>query len=334
MKKELIIGALLIAPFWCSCGNSKKTPGTTPSQDSTVSAPQFNADSAYLYTEAQCAFGPRVPNTTAHERCGEFIAQKFKGFGTTVTDQRAELIAYNGTILKARNIIASANPEATRRILLCAHWDSRPWCDNDPDSSKWHQPVLGANDGASGIAVMLEIARQLQQQPIDIGVDFICFDAEDYGTPQWDEQGLTDNSNTWCLGSQYWASLPHKDNYRALFGILLDMVGGRGSTFSQEGFSIDYAPGIVARVWDTAAQIGFGSFFPKRAGGYITDDHVPVNQIARIPCIDIVPYFTDGSSGFGPTWHTANDNMEHIDKNVLKAVGQTVLQVLYNEAKP
>lgn len=336
MKKKLIIGLLLTAPFLLfSCGKTKRPTNTTSEvPEPQLYVPEFNADSAYAYTEAQCAFGPRVPNTEAHRKCGTYIAEKFREFGATVTDQRADLMAYNGTILKARNIIASTRPEATQRILLCAHWDSRPWCDNDPDSTNWKKPVMGANDGASGVAVMLEIARQIQQEPVNIGIDFICFDAEDYGTPQWEaENSLTDNSHTWCLGSQYWASMPHKDNYRATFGILLDMVGGRGCTFSQEGYSQAYASNIVTRVWDTAAKIGYGQFFPKRNSGYITDDHVPVNQIARIPCIDIVPYFTDGPSSFGPTWHTINDTMENIDKNVLKAVGQTVIQVIYEEAQ-
>lgn len=333
MKKKFLLGILLTVPFLYNCGNSKKTANKTQTQENPVSVPVFNADSAYAYTAAQCAFGPRVPNSEAHKDCGEFIAEKFRSFGTTVTDQRADLMAYDGTILKARNIIASVNPESQQRILFCAHWDSRPWCDNDPDSNNWQKPVMGANDGASGVAVMLEMARLIQQNPLEIGVDFICFDAEDYGTPQWADNGLTNNSNTWCLGSQYWASMPHKDNYRAKFGILLDMVGGRGCTFSQEAYSQEYAPGIVAQVWETAAKIGYGQFFPKRTSGYITDDHVPVNQIARIPCINIVPYFTDGPSSFGPTWHTVNDNMEHIDKNVLKAVGQTVIQVLYEENK-
>lgn len=338
MRKKLILGILLTAPiFLYSCGKTKRTADTDPEKQEKqqLRVPEFNADSAYAFTDAQCAFGPRVPNTEAHRKCGAYIAEKFREFGTTVTDQRADLMAYNGTILKARNIIAATNPEATQRILLCAHWDSRPWCDNDPDSNNWKKPVMGANDGASGVAVMLEIARQIQLQPIDIGIDFICFDAEDYGTPQWEtENSLEDNSHTWCLGSQYWASMPHQDNYRATFGILLDMVGGRGCTFSQESYSQAYAPNIVARVWDTAARIGYGQFFPKRNSGYITDDHVPVNQIARIPCIDIVPYFTDGPSSFGPTWHTVNDTMENIDKNVLKAVGQTVMQVIYEEAQP
>ena len=329
-------GAVFAVLLACctACGH-KNHRGTADGNDTIpmAAAPDFNADSAYHYTAAQCAFGPRVPNTEAHRRCGDYIAGMFKRFGATVTDQRADLRAFDGTILKARNIIASYNPEAETRLLICGHWDSRPWADNDPDEANWHKPVLAANDAASEIAVMLEMARLIQRHPLRIGVDFICFDAEDYGIPQWSEEAGSD-ATSWCLGSQHWAANPHVYGYKARFGILLDMVGGRGSTFSKEGYSLHFASQVVDLVWQTAAQIGYGQFFPDRQGGYVTDDHVPVNQIAQIPCIDIIPYFTDGESGFGPTWHTVNDNMDHIDRQVLKAVGQTVLQVIYNENEP
>ena len=315
--------------FWgvSACGN-KTAKSNTQEEDSMAIAPEFNADSAYAYTAAQCEFGPRVPNTDAHRKCGHYIAEKFRSFGAVVIDQYMDLKAFDGTVLKARNIIASYNPDAEIRLLLCGHWDSRPWADNDPDTANWHRPVLAANDAASDVAVMLEMARVISQNPLKIGIDFICFDAEDYGTPQFMGGG---DESSWCLGSQYWAQNPHKYGYKAMYGILMDMVGGRGSTFSKESFSLQYAAQVVEKVWDTAESLGYGNYFPQREGGYITDDHLPVNRIARIPCIDIVPYYTDGPSGFGPTWHTVNDNMEHIDKNVLKAVGQTVLQVIYNE---
>ncbi len=171
-----------------ACGH--KTGNGTGTTDSIpmAAAPEFNADSAFAYTAAQCAFGPRVPNTEAHRLCGTYIAEKFKSFGATVTDQYADVKAYDGTVLKARNIIASYNPDAKARILICGHWDSRPWADNDPDSANWHKPVLAANDAASDVAVMLEMARLIQLHPIEIGIDFICFDAEDYGVPQWSDQ--------------------------------------------------------------------------------------------------------------------------------------------------
>lgn len=297
--------------------------------------PSFNADSAYAFTKAQCDFGPRDMNSRGHDLCGEWIVSKFKEYGCKVTTQTATLAGYDGTKLRSRNIMASINPEATTRILLCAHWDSRPWADNDPDSANWRKPILAANDAASGVAVMLELARIIGKSKDEkafnkqLGIDFVCFDAEDWGTPQWAD--VADNADSWALGAQYWSkNLPQ--GYEARYGILLDMVGGVGAKFYREGMSMQYAPEIVKKVWRAAREVGFGSYFPKEDGGVITDDHVPVNQFAKIPTIDIIPYYADcQQSSFGPTWHTLADNMENIDKNTLKAVGQTLVQVIYKE---
>ena len=297
--------------------------------------PSFNADSAYAFTKAQCDFGPRDMNSRGHDLCGEWIVSKFKKYGCKVTTQTATLAGYDGTKLRSRNIMASINPEATTRILLCAHWDSRPWADNDPDSANWRKPILAANDAASGVAVMLELARIIGKSKDEkafnkqLGIDFVCFDAEDWGTPQWAD--VADNADSWALGAQYWSkNLPQ--GYEARYGILLDMVGGVGAKFYREGMSMQYAPEIVKKVWRAAREVGFGSYFPKEDGGVITDDHVPVNQFAKIPTIDIIPYYSDcQQSSFGPTWHTLADNMENIDKNTLKAVGQTLVQVIYKE---
>lgn len=297
--------------------------------------PSFNADSAYAFTKAQCDFGPRDMNSRGHDLCGEWIVSKFKEYGCKVTTQTATLAGYDGTKLRSRNIMASINPEATTRILLCAHWDSRPWADNDPDSANWRKPILAANDAASGVAVMLELARIIGKSKDEkafnkqLGIDFVCFDAEDWGTPQWAD--VADDADSWALGAQYWSkNLPQ--GYEARYGILLDMVGGVGAKFYREGMSMQYAPEIVKKVWRAAREVGFGSYFPKEDGGMITDDHVPVNQFAKIPTIDIIPYYADcQQSSFGPTWHTLADNMENIDKNTLKAVGQTLVQVIYKE---
>ena len=297
--------------------------------------PSFNADSAYAFTKAQCDFGPRDMNSRGHDLCGEWIVSKFKEYGCKVTTQTATLAGYDGTKLRSRNIMASINPEATTRILLCAHWDSRPWADNDPDSANWRKPILAANDAASGVAVMLELARIIGKSKDEkafnkqLGIDFVCFDAEDWGTPQWAD--VADNADSWALGAQYWSkNLPQ--GYEARYGILLDMVGGVGAKFYREGMSMQSAPEIVKKVWRAAREVGFGSYFPKEDGGVITDDHVPVNQFAKIPTIDIIPYYADcQQSSFGPTWHTLADNMENIDKNTLKAVGQTLVQVIYKE---
>lgn len=338
-KMKIILGFVAAAAIAAGAYTYSKSHSVSPDMQEVEEAeklnpvgPAFNADSAFAYCDAQCQFGPRTMNSEAHERCGEWIVSKFRQFGCQVETQKADLKGYDGTILKNTNIIAHYNPQASTRILLCAHWDSRPWADNDPDSANWRKPVMAANDGASGIAVMLEIARQLQADKKlnpQIGVDFVCFDTEDWGTPQWAD--VQDDGDSWALGAQYWSENKPSD-YQPRYGILLDMVGGQGAQFYREGMSMQYASSVVHKVWRAARQAGYGSFFPKSDGGMITDDHIPVNQKAKIPTIDIIPYYPDcQQSSFGPTWHTVNDDMAHLDKNTLKAVGQTIIQVLYTE---
>ena len=328
MKKS-VLPFYLFTLLLFSCGLRQQTASSDPVA-ATPLGPTFVADSAYAYCEQQCAFGPRTMNSPAHDLCGQWIASKFQSFGLTVTTQRADLKGYDGTMLHATNIIASYRPELSDRILICAHWDSRPWADNDPDESNWHKPVLAANDGASGIGVMLELARLLPDS-LKIGIDFISFDAEDWGTPQWSD--VADLGNTWALGSQYWAAhLPKQQAKAYRYGILLDMVGGQGAMFYKERLSQQYASSIVDRVWRAAQVVGFGSMFPMQSGSYITDDHLPINTVAKIPCIDIIPYYPAcEQSTFGPTWHTLQDDMAHLDRTTLQAVGQTLIQVLFTE---
>ena len=338
MKKFCVFVALCSIILLSAC--KSKQASSSPSVSLVPVGPVFVADSAFAFCQAQCEFGPRSMNSDAHEKCAQWIVSKFEQFGCKVTTQDAMLTGYDGTALKSKNIIASYRPssmgvssqEGTEGglILLCAHWDSRPWADNDPDSTNWHKPVLAANDGASGVGVMLEVARLLQNDTtLAIGVDLVCFDAEDYGTPQWAEKN-EDSENTWALGAQYWAkNLP--ENYKPQFGILLDMVGGQGAKFYQEQFSLRYAASIVDKVWSAARHAGYGSMFTNEVGGQITDDHIPVNE-AGIPTVDVIPFYPDcRQSSFGPTWHTINDDMEHLDINTLKAVGQTLIQVIYSE---
>lgn len=335
MKKSKIMIALLIvaliagAAFNFLPSNKADVSETEEIEKVQPVGPDFNADSAYIYLQEQCDFGPRTMNSTAHDKCEKWIIQKFEQYGCKVTTQKATLNGYDGTPLRSTNIMASYNPKATTRIMFCAHWDCRPWADNDPDSTNWHKPIIAANDAASGVGVMIELARILKGSGLELGVDFVCFDAEDYGTPQWFEG--EDPGDTWALGAQYFANnLP--EGYAPRYGILLDMVGGVGAKFYREGMSMQYAPAIVKKVWNAARQVGYGSYFPKADGGMITDDHIPVNQTANIPCIDVIPYYPDcAQSSFGPTWHTIADNMDNIDKNTLKAVGQTMVQVLFTE---
>lgn len=331
MKQILAIAgfALLV----CACGGGTKKVEDKPLN----AAPSFAGDSAMAYIKAQCDFGPRVPGSEAHRLCGDYIAAQFAGYGLAVTEQKALLTAWNGDRLPMRNIIASLHPEAKSRLLVTAHWDSRPWADNDPDPANHHTAVMGANDGASGVAVMLEMARTLTSfdgecgvARGDIGIDFICFDCEDYGRAQWSD--VEDESGeTWALGAQHWAQTPHTIPYRAAWGVNLDMVGGREARFLREGFSRHYAPNTVQKVWDLAARLALTKYFPAQDGGYTTDDHVPVNQRLSIPTIDIVPHYADNErSAFGDTWHTVNDTPENIEKSVLQAVGTLMNTLVCN----
>lgn len=211
--------------------------------------------------------------------------------------------------------------------MLLSHWDSRPWADADPDEKNRHTPILGANDGASGVGVLLEIARQLHKQQPELGIDIVLVDAEDYG-PHQSYEG-THKEEQWALGSQYWAQNPHVQGYNARFGILLDMVGAKDATFLYEGYSEEFAKGINRKVWNTANNLGYGRYFVKERGSTVTDDHLFVNRNARIPTIDIIQCSEE--TGFYENWHTLKDDMDGIDRNTLKAVGQTIMEVIYKE---
>lgn len=308
-----------------ACGCNNKTTSKQVEVYQKVS-PDFNADSAYAFVQKQVDFGPRVPNTPQHVACGDYLVNELKRFGAEITEQKATLTAYNGTKLNARNIIGSYATDKKDKILLFAHWDTRPYADHDLKKENYHTPILGANDGASGVGVLLEIARQLQKQTPEVGIDIIFFDAEDIGVPAFSDQH---DNNSWCLGSQYWSQNLHSAGYNAKYGILLDMVGATDATFYKEGFSVEYAANTIERIWSTARQLGYGDYFQNKNIGYITDDHVPVNQYAHIPSVDIIHLNKNG--GFFPHWHTVNDNMNNISKETLKAVGQTVLEVIYKE---
>jgi hypothetical protein len=294
-----------------------------------VAVPSFDADSAYESVRIQLAFGPRVPNTSAHEKCASYLANKLKSFTEHVTIQKGQVYAYDKTPLKFQNIIASWNPETNNRIFLCAHWDSRPYADHDPDPKNRRKPVDAANDGASGVGILIEVARQISQKNPPIGVDIILFDVEDYGPPQ--DETRTNSEEFWGQGAQYWANNPHKTGYFAKYGILLDMVGAANATFLMEGYSMDYAADIVKSVWSAGNRIGYSSYFLYEKGGYITDDHVPINRIRNIPTIDLIHLDKTSETGFYPYWHTTGDTFDKIDKNTLKVVGQTLLTVIFEE---
>lgn len=330
MKKTLLTGtiALLLA---AGCGNENSqtsSTGTSPqSNKPAVKAPDFNADSAFAYTEQQVKFGPRVPNSTAHQQCAGWMATKMQEFCDTVIVQSYRVKAFDGKVLDSKNIIASFRPELGNRILLCAHWDTRPWADQDSVRKK--EPIDGANDGASGVGVLMEVARQLALAKPSLGVDIIFFDAEDYGQP--DDSEFPPMDDSYCLGSQYWSRNLHQPNYIARYGILLDMAGADQATFTQEGSSMQYAPYVVDMVWKAGNDIGYGQYFVNEKTKGIIDDHFYINRLAGIRCIDIIHYDYNTASNFWKHWHTHGDTIDKISRPTLKAVGQTLLEVLYRE---
>lgn len=329
MKKVVFISMILLLSF-VSCQDKKtsKTVAKPTVQKQEIVVPSFNADSAYNYVKKQLDFGPRVPESKAHAQCAEWFIDFFKDKADTVYVQNFRTRLYNGKGIDGKNIIASFNPQAKKRILLGAHWDSRPFADHDPDEKNWNTPIDGANDGASGVGVLMEVARVLKENPMSTGIDIILFDLEDYGAPQY--LNLMTNDD-WALGSQYWSKNPHVFNYRAYFGILLDMVGAPNPKFPKEYYSQQFAPSLSNDVWRIARELGYSDYFTNEIGHPINDDHIYVNVNANIPMIDIIHLENNEESSFYPYWHTLKDNIEQIDPKTLGMVGDVVLNVIYKK---
>lgn len=331
MRYIPVLLSLVVLAAISSC--KQKTTATTDEATlseavNTIKAADFNADTAYFFVHEQVKFGPRVNNTKAHDKCAVWLETTLKRYTPNVIVQNFTAKAYNGTILNCRNIIASFNPKSANRVLLTSHWDSRPYADNDPDTAMHTTPIDGANDGASGVGILLEIARQLKISSSAIGVDILLLDAEDYGAPQ--DAGYT-GSDDWALGSQYWSRNPHVSGYSARYGILLDMVGAENAIFTMEGTTMYYAPDIAQKIWNIGVAIGYSDYFSSERTNAITDDHVYINQLRQIPTIDIIQHDQATQSGFYKNWHTINDNMSGISKPTLMAVGQTILTAVRSE---
>ena len=304
-------------------------PKARPAEQPLVQTPDFSGDSAYAYVAKQVAFGPRVPNSEGHRACADWLAATLEDHGADVTVQTGQVTAFDGTVLDIRNIFGAFRPEVRRRVLLYAHWDTRPFADKD--SVRTDQPIDGANDGGSGVGVLLELARLLGDSLPNVGVDIAFFDAEDYGEPEWLPNRDADYTD-WCLGSQFWARKPHTLGYRAKYGILLDMVGARGAVFHREGTSMALAPGIVDKVWSTARKMGHSDLFRNRVTPQTIDDNLFVSQLAGIPSANIVHYHLDTRMmGYFPQHHTHGDNLDAIDPDILGVVGQVLTQVVYAE---
>lgn len=322
----LLLAILVLQALW-GC-KSDHPPRTVEEDLEPVVVPRFERDSAFQFVAAQVDFGPRVPNTEAHEKCKDWLVEKFRSYGLEVIEQPFTARAFYGEELKGYNIMAQYRPELSKRILLAAHWDSRFRADSPLNKERIDEPIPGADDGGSGVAVLLEIARQLQAHPADIGVDLLLFDAEDQGN----DDDANPQPESWCLGSQYWSRNIVPPGYRPKYGILLDMVGAANAKFPKEGVSMNYAPKVVNKVWKLAKDLGYGNYFVDTKSGPITDDHYFVNTIANIPMIDIINTSGANGTGFGAHWHTHNDNLDVINPRTLKAVGQTLLDVIYREA--
>jgi glutaminyl-peptide cyclotransferase len=322
----LLVGFVM---FSCNGGNEKKVD--EPAKGPTVDTPPFNSDSAYAFVARQVKFGPRVPNSKAHRDAGNYLINTLKKSGGIIKIQEFEASTFDGQRLALRNIIAGFNPEKQKRILLAAHWDTRPFADKD--STKRNAHFDGANDGASGVGVLLEVARNMGKIAPSVGVDIILFDGEDWGEKHGAVKQVPLPEGVyswWCLGSQYWARHKHPANYTAYYGILLDMVGAKDSHFYREGSSQKYAAKIVEKVWATADQLGYSSYFVRQDEGAIVDDHVFVNEFAHIPMIDIV-HFQPGVGYFGDYHHSQKDNLNLISKETLGVTGSVLMHVIYGE---
>jgi glutaminyl-peptide cyclotransferase len=331
MKYSFLLLLLFSALFFSSCNSCNKPKTDTPVEpvkQVAVNPPAFSADSAYAYTQAQVDFGPRVMNSKSHEQCAAWLISKIKQYADTVYVQKFEVTGWDGTKLQCTNIIASINPKTATRVLLTSHWDSRPWADEDTVGKD--KPFASAADGASGVGTLIEVARAMRTKPVSIGVDLFFNDAEDYGKGG--------NEDSYCIGTQYWGKNPHVPGYKADFGILLDMAATRNAVFAREETSSFNAGWVLDKVWANAASLGYSNYFSNEVFSPITDDHVYINQLTKIPTIDIIHLdHNSRSHTFGDYWHTHADNMDIIDKATLEAVGRTLLYTIYQydaEQKP
>ena len=311
----------LIASFIFSC-NEKEEQTIMPSYKINFQniTPIFDADNAFAMIKEQTDFGPRNPNSEGHKNTLAFLSSKLGEYADEVSLQNFEYPGYDGEKLKLTNIIGKFNPEKENRILLCAHWDTRPWADEETEPSLRNIPISGANDGASGVAVLLEIARIISENKLLHGVDIIFFDGEDYGK--------ADDLLNFCLGSKYFSAAIKPDN-RPNFAILLDLVGDKNAQFKKELYSIQYAPDIAELVWTTAKKVNANKFI-NSVGNPIYDDHVPLNS-SGIKSINIVDVDYVGHNNTNRNfWHTHEDTIDKIGIETLQQVGNVLTKLLYS----
>ena len=320
IKTQLFCLILLISLMALSCSQEEDRLNF---EEQGSDVPEFSADSAYGFIEQQVSFGPRNPGSEGHRKAKKYFLQKLRSYAgsQSVYPQEFTATSYEGDTLALTNIIAAFNTQSSDRIMLCAHWDTRPRADKDTTDTD--KAILGADDGGSGVGVLLELARIFKNNPPPIGVDIVLFDGEDYG-----REGDLDK---YFLGSRYWAQNPPVKGYSPRFGILLDMVGGQNAQFPKEGNSMLFAPALVNELWAIAEEKGYGDTFLDKEGNAISDDHVVINKILGIPTIDIIRHNTNQSSSqFAPYWHTHRDNMSIISEETLNGVGNVMTELIYN----
>jgi glutaminyl-peptide cyclotransferase len=318
-----LLPALVIIFIFYSCNKEQKNRIEQPYSIIFKSkVPSFSADNAYKYIEDQIAFGPRNPNSTGHQKALNFLENELRKYTNTVYLQNFLYSGYNDERLALSNIIARFNPKSNNRIFICAHWDSRPRSDQDKDPLLRNKPILGTNDGASGVGIILELARVLKDHPVNYGIDLILFDGEDYGK----ESDL----NNYFLGSKYFAANLEPD-YNPYFGILLDMVGDKQALFLKEGSSVQYSSDIVDMIWNIAKEIN-ATDFSMQEGSPIEDDHIPLNQ-AGLKTIDIIDEELIGDNSPNKRrnyWHTSHDTIDNIGKETLQQVGDVLVHLIYS----
>lgn len=301
----MLVGALTLA---CGGGESTDTAQATPLP---LSAREFDGAAAMGYVRRQISFGPRVPGTAAHRATADWLVAEMRRRADTVIVQSWTHTAADGKQLPMRNVLARFNPTATRRVIYLAHWDSRPTAEKATDPAARSQPTPGANDGASGVAILMGVADALKRQPANVGVDLLFVDGEDWG----DFDTLTDV----LIGARYFVEHPPA-GFAPEFGVLFDMVGQPNAQFLYESHSMRAAPDVIQRVWSTAQRLGYGATFPTREYGPITDDHVPFIE-KGFKVIDVI----DLNYAYH---HTPQDTEDKVSQETLQVVGDVAVAVL------
>jgi hypothetical protein len=297
--------AVLLGCVACADEPSGPTPGR----------PSFDGQAALELVQAQVDFGPRVPGTEAHERQLEWMLARLDSLAPEVVADTFEHVTVSGDSLTLVNVQARFVPDAGRRILFLAHWDTRPLSDRAVDPAEMAIPVPGANDGGSGTAILLELATLLSRQPPPMGIDLLFVDGEDYGP---DVQDM-------LLGARRYAGrLPEQG--RPVYGLLLDMVGDADPSFPVEGFSAQFAPVVVRKVREAAIRLGYEDYFPSGAGLRLTDDHIPLID-AGLQTANLIDFTYGPNNGY---WHTPQDTPDKLSASTLGIVGEVVTELIYS----